>query len=76
MLCSNPLVIKAKRHQNVMISFALSLFVRKPDQTARQTSMLQRMPRRKSLPAGADILASAAVAMKGPTGSEARPVPW
>jgi hypothetical protein len=60
-LCSKPVEKKAKRHQKIMISLAESLLVWKPDQTARQTKMLQRMPRKKSWPAGAAILAAAAL---------------
>src|SRR6478672_2660604 len=45
MLCSNPLPTKAKRHQKMSSSFAVSLVVRPAIQTARQTSQLHKMPR-------------------------------
>lgn len=44
--CSKPQVMKAKRHQKTMMSFAASFVVLKEHHTARQTRILQRMQRR------------------------------
>src|SRR6185436_8573981 len=57
-LCSKPAPMKAKRHQKMSTSRAVSSFARIPIHTARQTSMLQSTPRKKRSRAGADILAA------------------
>ena len=62
-LCSNPQLKKQNMHQNVMMSFATSFFVRKPHHTARQTSTLQRMPRKSSGKNGMLIFVAAAPAI-------------
>ena len=56
MLCSNPLPMKANRHQKIKRILAASPTARDAVQTARHTNQLQRMPRMKSSQAGRDIL--------------------
>ena len=44
MLCSYPLVIKANKHQNIIISFPLSDLHLKLHQTAKHTKVLHNIP--------------------------------
>ncbi|MNJ04266.1 hypothetical protein D3C73_1649380 [compost metagenome] len=48
MLCSKPDEMKAKRHQKIKMSLADSLLALCEVQMARQTSQLQRIPRKNS----------------------------
>ena len=57
--CSNPLPMKANRHQKMAMHFAASLVMRALIQMARQTSQLHRIARAKSSIAGAFIFAAA-----------------
>ena len=57
-LCSKPAPMKAKRHQKMSTSRAVSSLVRIPIHTARHTSALQSTPRKNSSLAGAAILAA------------------
>ena len=57
-LCSKPAPMKAKRHQKMSTSRAVSSLVRIPIHTARQTRALQSTPRKNSSLAGAAILAA------------------
>ena len=63
-LCSNPLPMKANRHQKIMINLAVSLCVRKEIHTAKQTSQLHNIPRRKASFALRDIFIPAALRTK------------
>lgn len=47
MLCSYPDVINAYRHQNIIMSFPLSLLHLKLHHTARQTRILHNSPLKK-----------------------------
>ena len=61
-LCSKPQVTNAKRHQKIMIKVPASDLHLNPHHTARQTSILHRMPRIRSGRNGIAILPAAAVA--------------
>ena len=63
-LCSNPVVIKANRHQKIMMSLAVSSLSLREQITARQTRMLQSTPRKKAEAGERAILACAVVVIK------------
>lgn len=69
--CSEPQVMKAKRHQKTMMSYAASFVVLKEHHTARQTRILQRMPHMKSRTKAVLILPAAAVERKAEVASAA-----
>ena len=67
-LCSNPLVIKANKHQNTIISLPDSLFILIEQSTAKQTSRLHKIPFTKSGIKSPFILVAAVLSIKAPVG--------
>lgn len=74
--CSEPQVMKAKRHQKIIMSFTASFVVLKEHHTARQTRIMQRMPRMKSRTKAVLILPAAAVERKAEVASPLSPEKW
>ena len=68
-LCSKPEPMKAKRHQKMSTSRAVSSLVRSAIQTARHTRALQSTPRKNSSLAGAVILAETTPSTKSLAGA-------
>ena len=75
MLCSKPDVTKAKRHQNIIINFDVSVFNLKVHHTAKHTNILQNIPLMNNCSGGKLIFISAVLIIKSLTLPVVNPAP-
>lgn len=71
--CSKPDEKNANKHHQTIINFAVSSFDWNPDQTARQTKILHKIPRNINCKAGVDIFAAAALVKLPATNGKSKP---